>query len=180
MLVLNYAPLQYTIYMKVVLVANNIRSTHNVGALLRTADCLGCDSVYLTGYTPYPRTDNDQRLPYIADKIHRKIQKTALGAEENLAWQYKENIGSVIDKLRHDGFEIFALEQTKTAIDILSFNPPQNVCMIVGNEVDGVDATVINQCDHVLEIPMRGSKESLNVVQAAAIGLYHCMLTVKA
>jgi 23S rRNA (guanosine2251-2'-O)-methyltransferase len=77
---------------EVVLIVHNVRSTHNVGSLLRSADGFGISHVYLTGYTPYPKKDNDERLPHIADKLQRQINKTALGADKNIAWSQSDEI----------------------------------------------------------------------------------------
>lgn len=160
---------------QIILIAHNLRSCHNVGSLLRTAEGLGVDRVYLTGYTPYPlQGDNDTRMPHIAAKLHKQINKTALGAEDMVAWQHIDNIESVIAELRGDGFVIAAVEQTDTSIALPDFRPPQKVALLMGREVEGVEPEVLAQCDHALEIPMFGRKESFNVVQAAAMALYHC------
>ena len=91
---------------EIILLVHDIRSTHNVGSLLRTAECLGVRHVIFTGYTPYPKTPNDDRLPHIADKLTRQIQKTALGAEKLVAWSNEVNPTSVIKRLRGEGYAI--------------------------------------------------------------------------
>jgi tRNA G18 (ribose-2'-O)-methylase SpoU len=174
MLVLKYALLPYTISMEIVLIAHNLRSAHNVGSLLRTADCLGVKKLYLTGYTPYPQTKHDARLPHLSLKIHNQIQKTALGAERTVSWTHEEDIVKTIDILKESGFCVYALEQTTTATALPEFNPPEKIALIVGREVEGLEPEVVTLCQGAVEIPMKGKKESLNVVQAAAIALYHC------
>jgi len=158
---------------KITLVVHNVRSAHNVGSILRTADGLGMDKVYLTGYTPHPPSAKDKRLPHMAQKIGRQINKTALGAEETVAWQYEPDIMSAIKKLKDAGYSLAALEQTTEAISIADFKPPAKLALLVGNEVGGLEKAVLGLCDIHLQIPMSGKKESFNVAIAAAIALYH-------
>lgn len=157
-----------------ILVAHNLRSTHNVGSLLRTADGLGISTVFLTGYTPYPQGDNDIRLPHLARKLTLQIHKTALGAEESVDWKYIENINEVIADLKSSGYSICVLEQTSRSVPLPKYHPPKQVAIIIGREVEGVEIAVQRQADKILEIPMLGQKESYNVSQAAAMALYHC------
>ncbi len=160
---------------EIVLIAHNIRSTHNVGSLLRTADGLGVSRVILSGYTPFPRLHlGEPRLPHLADKISRQINKTALGAENFVPWQHTEDIEQAFTKLRADGFTIVAVEQSANSIKLPDYQPPAKLALLVGREVEGVEPEVLAACDLALEIPMFGQKESFNVVQAAAIALYHC------
>jgi 23S rRNA (guanosine2251-2'-O)-methyltransferase len=158
----------------VVLIAHNLRSCHNVGSLLRTAEGLGVDSVYLTGYTPYPLTTHDTRMPHIANKLAKQINKTALGAEEMVRWQYVESIDEQIAKLKEQGYTIAAVEQATDSISLPVFTPPNKIALLMGREVEGVEPEVLAQCNVALEIPMFGRKESYNVVQAAAMAMYHC------
>lgn len=158
----------------VVLIAHNLRSTHNVGSLLRTADGLGVDTVWLTGYTPYPLLDDDPRLPHIARKVDKDIHKTALNAEHTQRWQRSEKLDPVLETLRKNGYTIAALEQSPTAIKLNAYAPPTSVALIVGREREGVEPEVLGACDVILEIPMVGAKESFNVSVAGAIGLWHC------
>ncbi len=158
----------------IVVIAHNLRSTHNVGSLLRTAEGLGVKKVFMTGYTPYPFAVGDDRLPHIAKKVHAAIIKTALGAESLMTWQHYGTIEPVISQLRADGYTIAAVEQTDTAVDISRYNPPDKLALIVGREVEGIEAEVLADSDLQLVIPMHGQKESFNVVQAAAMVLYHC------
>src|SRR5450432_2451686 len=96
---------------KIVLVVHNVRSTHNVGSLLRTADGMGIDHVYFTGYTPYPAAADDERLPHIREKLTQQIHKTALGAEDSLSWSHRPEISDLLKSLKKDKFLIAALEQ---------------------------------------------------------------------
>lgn len=159
--------------MELVVIAHNLRSTHNVGSLLRTAEGLGA-RVILSGYTPYPLKADDSRLPHIAQKLNKQISKTALGAEQEPIWQYEENINDVINRLREDGYHITALEQDAAALPLPQFKPTKKVVIILGREVEGVEKEVMAHCDSITEIPMFGKKESFNVVQAAAMAMYHC------
>lgn len=158
----------------IVVIAHNLRSSHNVGSLLRTADGLGVTSVYLSGYTPYPRLTDDARMPHIAAKIDRQIVKTALGAEHSQKWQHVDSIEQLIAKLQADGYKVYGLEQTVRATPLNTFKPPAKLAIILGREVEGIETEVIAQTDGQIVIPMFGKKESYNVVQAAAMALYHC------
>jgi len=158
----------------IILIAHNLRSCHNVGSLLRTAEGLGVTKVCLTGYTPYPQATDDSRLPHLAAKLHRQIAKTALGAEQTQTWQHYETIQSLLAELKDQGYIIAAIEQAATAIPLPDYKPPKKIALLVGREVEGVEEEILAAMDVILEIPMFGSKESFNVVQAAAMGLYHC------
>lgn len=158
---------------QLIVIAHNLRSAHNVGSLLRTAEGLAVDTVYFTGYTPYPLTANDNRLPHLAQKIDRQISKTALDAEQFVSWQHRDNITAVISELRGQGFEIVALEQTADSQSLAEYVAPDKIALIVGREVEGLEPEVIAASDRAIEIPMLGKKESFNVVQAAAMALYH-------
>jgi tRNA G18 (ribose-2'-O)-methylase SpoU len=159
---------------QIVLIAHNLRSCHNVGSLLRTAEGLGVAQVYLTGYTPYPLEEHDTRMPHIANKLAKQINKTALDAEDMVPWQHLENISELLAQLTSDGYTIAAVEQSASAASLPDYAPPANIALLVGREVEGVEPEILAQCDVHLEIPMFGQKESYNVVQAAAMALYHC------
>ena len=170
---------------QIILIAHNLRSCHNVGSLLRTAEGLGIQEVILSGYTPYPfalpstdglrRTSNsDHRLPHEAAKIARQINKTALGAETMIAWRHEPDVFAAIESLRADGWQIAALEQTETSRQLHEFKPTHKTVVLLGREVEGVEPEVLSACDVSLEIPMFGRKESFNVVQAAAMAMYQC------
>ena len=145
---------------EICLILDNIRSRENVGSIFRTADAVGVSKIYLCGITPMPP--------------HEKISKTALGAENIIAWEYVKQIWRLIDKLRQGGYAILALEQSPKGKNLFEFNIPDNkpIALIVGNEVNGVSKTILNRCDHILEIPMAGKKESLNVSVATGIALF--------
>lgn len=157
----------------IVLIAHNLRSCHNVGSLLRTAEGLGVSRVYLSGYTPYPAQSHDVRLPHLAAKINKQIQKTALGAETLIDCTGGVDIFETIQALKSQGYFIAALEQTDAAVPLSSWKAPAKVAIIVGRETMGIEADVLEACDQTLVIPMAGQKESFNVVQAAAMALYH-------
>jgi 23S rRNA (guanosine2251-2'-O)-methyltransferase len=161
----------------IILIAHDIRSTHNVGSLLRTAEGLGVTKVYLTGYTPYPQKAGDPRLPHIALKLTQQIHKTALGAEMSQKWEQAESIDGVLNLLRSDGYILVGLEQTAESIPLASFKPPDKIVLLLGREVEGIEPNILKKLDQIVEIPMFGSKESFNVVQAAAMCLYHLRFT---
>lgn len=158
----------------IIVIAHNLRSTHNVGSLLRTAEGLGVTRVILSGYTPYPITSNDSRLPHERDKITKQIAKTSLGAENSIAWEHIEDFAEVLTQLHEEGYKIVAVEQAPTSTALPDFVAPDKIAILVGREVEGVEPEVLAACDTIIEIPMFGKKESFNVVQAAAMALYHC------
>jgi 23S rRNA (guanosine2251-2'-O)-methyltransferase len=163
----------------IILIAHNLRSCHNVGSLLRTAEGLGVDTVYLTGYTPYPVTSDDTRMPHIASKLERQIHKTALGAESMIDWKQADAIEPLLAELASEGYTIVAIEQADNSVPLPDLVASDKVALIVGREVEGVEPEVLAACDTIVEIPMFGDKESFNVVQAAAMALYHCRFIAK-
>jgi tRNA G18 (ribose-2'-O)-methylase SpoU len=158
---------------QLVVIAHNVRSCYNVGSLLRTAEGLGVAKVILSGYTPFPRLAQDPRLPHIADKATRQIHKTALGAEITLPWEHYGDASFALANLRASGFTLAALEQAPSALPLPSYQPPEKLALLVGREVEGVEPEILAKMDSILEIPMRGHKESFNVASAAAMALYH-------
>lgn len=158
----------------IILIAHNLRSCHNVGSLLRTAEGLGVEEVLLSGYSPCPLATDDERLPHLAQKIDRQICKTALGAESSQPWRHTLDIKTMVNELKADGYLVCAVEQTSHCVPLPDFNPPQKLALLVGREVEGVEPEILALMDTILEIPMLGRKESFNVVQAAAMALYHC------
>src|SRR3989344_7649666 len=141
--------------LEIFLILHNIRSLHNVGAIFRTAECLGVKKIYWAGYTPEPYD--------LFGKLKNDFQKTALGAEKYIKWEKLRYIAVLIKRLKKDGFQIVALEQSKSSVNIKKFKPRGRFALILGNEVRGVPKSVLKKCDKIIEIPMRGKKESLNV-----------------
>lgn len=143
---------------------HNIRSTHNVGSIFRTADAAGVSHIYISGYTPRP-----------LDKFGRKqkaIGKVALGAEESVKWSEAGTLKKLIAKLKMEGFSAIALEQSATSVDYKKIKLGKKVLLIVGNEVKGMSSELLKLADVVAEIPMKGEKESLNVSVAFGIALF--------
>jgi 23S rRNA (guanosine2251-2'-O)-methyltransferase len=158
---------------KIALVIHNVRSALNVGSMLRTAEGFGVSEVVMTGYTPYPESKNDSRLPHHRQKIALQIHKTALGAENFLKWQHISDIKNCLNKLSQAGYLLVALEQSLDANSLDKFRPIQNIALIVGNEITGLDDSVLKSIDKKVQIPMSGHKESFNVAIAAGVALYH-------
>ena len=154
---------------RITLLLHNIRSTHNVGSIFRTAEGFGVVNIVITGYTPYPTTSPDPRLPHIAGKLHKQIHKTALGAESSVPFEYHDNL---LTWLHGNTLPLVALEQTHHSINLASFTPPDEFVLVVGEEVSGIPAELLSHCQTVLEIPMSGKKESFNVSVATGIALY--------
>lgn len=140
------------------LILPDIRSCHNVGALFRTADACGVDFLYLTGYTATPPKP--------------QIDKVSLGAEKWMPWKHYKDTLRLVKSLKAKGVKIIALEKSATSVDIgtVKFSGP--LALVVGNEVDGVNAEILAMAEEVVHIPMYGKKESLNVSVAAGIAMY--------
>lgn len=134
---------------------------------------MGVNHVYLTGYTPYPTDTNDERLPHLRDKISHQINKTALGASELVPWSHHNSAEKVISELKNDGYIVVALEQMPNSIQLPDWSPPDKLAILLGREVEGISSELIELCEMVVEIPQFGHKESLNIVQATAMVLYH-------
>ncbi len=141
----------------VCILLDNIRSLHNVGSAFRTADAFRIDKIYLTGITGTPP--------------HREIQKTALGATESVSWEYSESPSVAAQQLKSNGYKIVIVEQTNESIALQKFNPEKNakLCLVFGNEVNGVSEEVIALADLAIEIPQSGTKHSLNI--AVCLGI---------
>jgi len=148
---------------EVVVILADIRSSYNVGSIFRTSDALGVDKIFLTGYTPAPKD--------AFGRVNKEIAKVALGGEVSVAWESSVNTLSVIKKLKAKGFKIVAVEQDERALDYKKFKITNPTVFVFGNEVEGLAPKIISVCDDVLEIPMRGEKESLNVSVAFGIAL---------
>jgi 23S rRNA (guanosine2251-2'-O)-methyltransferase len=157
---------------QIILLAHDLRSCHNVGSLLRTAEGLGVKQVICSGYTPYPKLEKDSRLPHLSDKITRQIHKTALGAEAMLDIKHFDTLEQAIVYLRNLDFTVVAVEQSAQSINLNEYKPSEQIALVLGNEVEGLNKESLGLCDQVLEIPMQGKKESFNVVQATAMALY--------
>jgi len=139
-------------------ICDNIRSLENIGSIFRTADALGVSKIFLCGICGTPPND--------------KIAKTALGAEKTIPFEYYKQTGRLIDKLKRDKIEVVALEQDKKSIDYRKYKPKFPVALLVGNEVKGVSKSILAKCDRIIELPMHGKKESLNVSVSFGVAGY--------
>lgn len=155
---------------QITVIAHNIRSTHNVGAIFRTCEGFGAERLILSGHTPYPRLEIDTRLPHIAEKLTSQIHKTALGAELLVPFTHQE--APDIDSFRKEGYTIVGLEQDKRSILLPAYTPPEKIVLLLGEEVEGITSDLRANCDELIEIPMNGQKESFNVSVATGIALY--------
>ena len=144
----------------VIVVLENIRSAYNVGSVFRTSDAFLAEAIYIIGYSAKPP--------------HKEIKKTALGAEETVTWKYFKTTAEAIGELRHEGYKLFAVEQAEGSFELqaASFGPDQNVAVIFGNEVTGVEQSTILLCDGCIEIPQLGMKHSLNIATAVGVVLW--------
>lgn len=149
---------------EVAVLLHDIRSAHNVGSIFRTADAAGVKRVFLTGYTPLP-VDRFGRA-------QKDIAKTALGAERSVPWEHHVEPLGLIAALKKDGWFIAGVEQDSRSDDYRSFSADMPTVFIFGNEVDGVPREILDACDVLLEIPMHGEKESLNVSVTAGVILF--------
>jgi len=154
------------------LIIHDIRSTYNVGSILRTCDGFGVKKVYIGGISPYPLVPGDTRLPHISAKLTKDIHKTALGAEESVEIVLYSDIFDLINRLNNDGIVIVALEQTPTSVPLGDLMLDAPFSLILGSEVEGIDPVILKLCSQSVEVPMLGKKESFNVSVAAGIALY--------
>jgi tRNA G18 (ribose-2'-O)-methylase SpoU len=139
---------------------HNIRSMHNVGSVFRSSDAFGISEVLLSGYTPTPPRD--------------EITKTAIGAEEFVDWRFVDDPIKEIQSLKDDGYNLVGLEQTDTSISMLDLDlvHDQFICIVMGNEVSGIDDEILPFIDRFVAIPQYGQKHSLNVSVATGVTLY--------
>lgn len=149
---------------EIILILPDIRSVHNVGAIFRTADAFGVSKIILGGYTPAP-----------IDRFGRErsdMTKSSLGAQNTVSWEKVDSIINYINNLKKEGFGIVSLEQSPDSIDLCDYNNKDKVALVVGNEIKGIDQDVLDLSNHILEIPMMGQKESMNVSVSTGIALY--------
>lgn len=156
----------------IVIIAHDIRSAHNIGSLFRTADGFGVEHIYFSGISPYPSLKQDNRLPYIHQKLTKQIDKTALGAIETVNWSFQPDVKELLIKLKKENYQIIGLEQSKSSTELNKYNPPDKCALLLGTEVTGIPEELLQLCDDIVEIKMYGQKESFNVVQATAVALY--------
>ena len=143
-----------------IMVLDNIRSLHNVGSVLRTADAFRIEAVYMCGITATPPSP--------------EIHKTALGAEDSVRWQYYPDTLHAVRELQAQGYTVLAVEQVEGSLKLghFSFTPGKRYALVMGNEVKGVQQTVVDACDQALEIPQYGTKHSMNVSVTAGIVIW--------
>ena len=139
-------------------IANDIRSRENIGAIFRTCEFLGIKKLWLTGYSPAPPD--------------AKIEKVALGAEKSVTWEQVNDVREVVARLKDEGYRIIGLELVKGATDLAEYRKPTRAALLLGNEVLGVSPTLLKLCDDVVMIERKGSKESLNVSVASGIACW--------
>ncbi len=150
------------------IILHNIRSAYNVGAIFRTADATAVKKIFLTGYTPTP-TDRFGR-------VQQEIKKTSLGASETVPWEQTEFSLSV-DKVHSLDALVVAVEQAKISVNISDFKHEKEVAYVLGNEVTGIEEKELDLVDAIVELPMLGTKESLNVSVTAGVVMYHEIFT---
>ena len=153
------------------IILDNIRSTHNVGSIMRSAEGIGFKHIFFAGITPYPHTSNDPRMPHESAKITKQINKTALGAE-TMPFSIHADTLAAIAVARSEGYQIVGLEQHEKSVSLEDFSPHNKFALVLGNEVSGILPATLSHCDVIIEIAMNGKKESLNVSVAGAIAMY--------
>ena len=155
---------------EIIVIAHNIRSTHNIGSIFRTCEGFGVSKIIISGYSPYPKVENDTRLPHIAEKLTAQIHKTALGAEIMVPFEHFDTLDLAYFKM--NGFTVVGLEQDEHSVMLNQYEAPEKIALLLGEEVHGIPTELISQCDDLVEIPMQGKKESFNVSVATGIALY--------
>lgn len=173
--------------MKITLVLHNIRSTYNVGAILRTAEGLGIDEVVMSGYTP--RYNDSNLLPHLRERLNHQIAKSALGAEELVSQKLIDDLPGWLEQQKVAGAQILGLEnnldaeeeQRKVELNHLAniLSSREHLILILGEEVNGIPPEIRALCDYFLEIPMYGRKESFNVSVAAGIAMWELKKSTK-
>jgi tRNA G18 (ribose-2'-O)-methylase SpoU len=150
-------------------VLDNLRSVHNTGSIFRTANAVGIEKIYLCGTTPTPLDKKGLR--------RKDFAKVALGAEDTVLWEYCENTFECVQKLKEDEFYILSLEQDDHSVDYknVDIEGKEKLAFVIGNEVDGVTKNIIEISDKTVEIPMLGTKESLNVTIAFGVAVYRIL-----
>lgn len=158
---------------EIIVICHDIRSVHNIGSILRTADGFGVREVIVTGISPYPEVENDSRLPHVKLKLTEQIHKTALGAEKTVKVRYHQKLEDAVNYCKAQGCQIVALEQSRQSILLNKFKPGnKKIALVLGPEVTGLSEQELELVDAEIEIPMFGKKESFNVSVAAGIALY--------
>ncbi len=152
---------------KKIIVLDNIRSVHNVGSIFRTADAANVDMIHLCGYTPQP-IDRFGRM-------RKDFNKVSLGAEKTVKWKHFENTLDALKELKENNFTIIAIEQAENSTDYKKVEASDKTAFVFGNEPSGISKDVLDKCDIIAEIPMRGKKESLNVSVSAGIALFRIL-----
>jgi len=152
---------------QVYIMLDNIRSAHNVGSIFRTSDGAGVSKIYLVGYTPAPIDRFGRPQP--------EIEKTSLGASLTIPWEQvaDASVPETLEALKAHGFAVVAVEQTPKSVSLYDYTTTEKVCYIFGNEIDGVSQTILDLADTIVEIPMHGQKESLNVGVSVGVVLFH-------
>ena len=159
---------------KVHIILPDIRSAYNVGSIFRSADCFGVEKIYIVGTTPSPvdRWGRDSSGP------QKEIAKTALGAEKTVVWEYVESLSPLLKKLKKEGFHIVAIEQDDRSISLQDFNTvntDERLVLVFGSEVGGLAKDILKKMNTVIELPMKGEKESLNVSVCAGVVMYEIL-----
>lgn len=152
--------------MEIALVLHNIRSSHNAGSIFRTADATGVSNIVLVGYTPGPLDQYGILRP--------DFGKVSLGAEKTVPHERAETLAAAVETLKARGFTVVGVELNERAIPLFQYKPAQDakIALVFGNEVNGLSPEDLALCDHIVEIPMHGVKESLNVSVAAGVAVY--------
>lgn len=158
---------------KINLILPDIRSAYNVGSILRSAEIFSVNHIFFVGYTPYPKIkEGDKRLPHVSEKVHRKISKTSLGAEQIVPFSVYDTIDEAIKIVKQSNSVLYALELSPKSQLLNKTIISDDVTFILGNEIDGIDKQILDRVDKIIEIPQFGKKESLNVAAACSILLY--------
>ena len=150
---------------KIYVVLDNVRSIHNVGSIFRTSDCAGVSKIYICGVTPSPIDRYGRKRP--------AFHKVALGAEDSVPCEYRKKTEHVITDLKRNGIKVVAVEQAADTMSFKDYVVREDTAFVFGSEVDGVSVNVLKNCDEIIEIPMQGQKESLNVSVAVGVILFN-------
>ncbi len=152
---------------QICILLHDIRSAHNVGSMFRTGDAIGVQKFYISGFSPRPLDRFGRQV--------KEIAKTALGAEQSIPWESIDDPKALMLRLKSEGFTIVGLEQDERAVDYKTYIPKERILFLVGSEVEGLEQELRDLCDVLIEIPMHGKKESLNVSVAFGVALFRLL-----
>lgn len=153
----------------IVVIADNIRSLENVGLIFRLCDAFRVEKLYLCGITGYPPIQNDPRRLALIERANRMIKRTAIKTVEFVSWEHRESTAGVLKELKTKGYQIISIEQTDKSIEYTKANIHFPIVLVIGHEREGIKNEILRKSDIIVQIPMYGIGNNLNVATALAV-----------